>query len=318
MIDKIALLLKNETAGDPIHGLKWTRKTTKKVAKELRKLKIRISAKTVGRLLKEMGFSLRVNHKKLESGNKNPPPRKVRNRQFKYINRKRQEFVAAGNPIISVDAKKKEKVGNFKNPGSTWQEEPYVVNDHDFPNDAVGMAIPYGIYDTVANRGFVAVGTSHETPAFAVDSITDWWKRYGRTTYPNSDELLILADCGGSNSARAHAWKYHLQHRLCDPHGLKVTVCHYPPGASKWNPIEHHLFSRISNNWAGKPLEAYETVVKYIKTTKTSTGLVVKASLIKRNYEKGEKVSVKDMACLTLNTHKTLPDWNYTLTPSRM
>lgn len=318
MIDKIALLLKNETAGDPIHGLKWTRKTTKKVAKELRKLHIRISAKTVGRLLKEMGFSLRVNHKKLESGNKNAPPRKVRNRQFKYINRKRKEFVAAGNPIISVDTKKKEKVGNFKNPGSTWQEEPYVVNDHDFPNDAVGMAIPYGIYDTEANRGFVAVGTSHETPAFAVDSITDWWKRYGRTNYPNSDELLILADCGGGNSARAHAWKYHLQHRLCDPHGLKVTVCHYPPGASKWNPIEHHLFSHISNHWAGKPLETYETVVKYIKTTKTSTGLVVKASLITKNYEKGEKVSVTDMACLTLNAHKTLPDWNYTLTPSRM
>jgi hypothetical protein len=242
----------------------------------------------------------------------------VRNRQFKYINRKRKEFAAAGNPIISVDAKKKEKVGNFRNPGNTWQEEPYVVNDHDFPNDAVGMAIPYGIYDTEVNRGFVAVGRSHETPAFAVDSITDWWKRYGRITYPDSDELLILADCGGGNSARAHAWKYHLQHRLCDPHGLKVTVCHYPPGASKWNPIEHHLFSHISNNWAGKPLETYETVMKYIKTTKTSTGLAVKASLITRNYEKGEKISASDMARLVLNAHKILPDWNYTLTPSRM
>ena len=185
---------------------------------ELQQLDIRISAKTVGRLLKEMGFSLRVNLKNLESGNKNPPPREVRNRQFKYINRKRKQFASAGNPVISVDAKKKEKVGNFKNPGASWQEAPYVVNDHDFPSDAVGMAIPYGIYDTEANRGFVAIGTSHETPAFAVDSITDWWKRYGRITYPDSDELLILADCGGGNSARAHAWKYHLQHRLCDPH----------------------------------------------------------------------------------------------------
>jgi hypothetical protein len=209
-------------------------------------------------------------------------------------------------------------VGNFRNPGSTWQEEPYVVNDHDIPNDAVGMSVPYGIYDPEVNRCFVAVGTSHETPAFAVDSITDWWKRYGRISYPGSDELLILADRGGGNSARSRAWKYHLQHRLCDPHGLKVTVCHYPPGASKWNPIEHHLFSHISNNWAGKTLETYETVVKYIKTTKTSTGLVVKASLITKNYEKGEKVSTTDMAKLSLNMHRTLPDWNYTLRPSKM
>lgn len=301
-----------------MHGLKWTRKTTRKVAQELRRVDIRIGAKTVGRLLRDMGFSLRVNHKNLESGNKNPPPREVRSRQFKYINRKRKEFASAGNPIISVDTKKKEKVGNFKNPGASWQEKPYVVNDHDFLNDAVGMAVPYGIYDAEANRGFVAVGTSHETPAFAVDSITGWWKRYGRITYPDSNELLILADCGGGNSARAHAWKYHLQHRLCDPHGLKITVCHYPPGASKWNPIEHHLFSHISNNWAGKPLETYETVLKYIRTTKTSTGLVVKASLIARNYEKGEKVSATDMARLALSTHKTLPDWNYTLKPSKM
>jgi len=318
VIDRIAFLLKHETAGDPMRSLKWTRKTTRNVARELRKLNIRISAKTVVRLLKDMGFSLRVNRKCLESGNKNPPPRKVRNRQFKYINRKRKEFASAGNPVISVDTKKKEKVGNFKNPGVSWQEEPYVVNDHDFPNDAVGTAIPYGIYDTEANRGFVAVGTSRETPKFAVDSITDWWKRYGRITYPGADALLILADCGGGNSARAHAWKYHLQHRFCDIHGLKVTVCHYPPGASKWNPIEHHLFSHISNNWAGKPLETYETVVKYIQNTNTTTGLTVKASLISKNYEKGEKISPSDMALLALKMHKTLPAWNYTLEPSRM
>jgi hypothetical protein len=301
-----------------MQSLRWTRKTTRKVARELRHLRIRISAKTVGRLLKKMGFSLRVNHKNLESGNKNPPPRRVRNRQFKYINRKRKEFAAAGNPIISVDAKKKEKVGNFKNPGTSWQQDAYPVNDHDFLNDAVGPAIPYGIYDTEANRGFVAVGTTHETPAFAVDSITEWWKRYGRSTYPDTNELLILADCGGSNSARAHAWKYHLQHRLCDSHGLSVTVCHYPPGASKWNPIEHHLFSHISNNWAGKPLATYETVLKYIKTTKTLTGLTVKASLVAKNYAKGEKINPTDMKRLALNKHKILPDWNYTLRPSGM
>jgi hypothetical protein len=318
VIDQISLLLRNETAGDPMSGLKWTRKTTRKVAEELRKLDIRISASTVNRLLKEMGFSLRVNRKSLESGNKNPPPRKVRNRQFKYINRKRKEFASAGNPVISVDTKKKEKIGQFKNQGASWQSEPYAVNDHDFPNDAIGMAIPYGIYDTEANRGFVAVGTSYETPEFAVDSINDWWKRYGRTAYPEADELLILADCGGGNSARAHAWKYHLQHRLCNPHGLKVTVCHYPPGSSKWNPIEHHLFSHISNNWAGKPLETYETVVNYIKTTKTSTGLRVKASFASKNYEKGERISAEEMALLALKKHKTLPDWNYSLIPLRM
>jgi hypothetical protein len=318
VIDRIAQLLKNETAGDPIHGLKWTRKTTRSVAQELRRVDIWISAKTVGRLLKDMGFSLRVNQKNLESGNKNPPPRQVRNQQFKYINRKRKTFASAGNPIISVDTKKKEKVGNFKNPGASWKDAPYVVNDHDFPTDAVGMAIPYGVYDTEANQGFVAIGTSHETPLFAVDSIIQWWERCGRTDYPQADELLILADCGGGNSARSHAWKYHLQHKLCDTHGLKVTVCHYPPGASKWNPIEHHLFSHISNNWAGKPLESYETVVKYVKTTKTSTGLGVKASLITKNYDKGEKISAADMAQLTINMHKTLPNWNYTLKPSRM
>jgi len=301
-----------------MRNLRWTRKTTRKVARELRHLDIRISAKTVGRLLKKMGFSLRVNRKNLESGNKNPPPRRVRNRQFKYINRKRIEFGAAGNPIISVDAKKKEKVGNFKNPGTSWQQDAYQVNDHDFPNDAVGMAIPYGIYDTETNRGFVTVGTTHETPAFAVDSITEWWKRYGRSTYPDTNELLILADCGGSNSARAHAWKYHLQHRLCDPHGLRVTVCHYPPGASKWNPIEHHLFSHISNNWAGKPLASYETVLKYLKTTKTFTGLTVRASLFAKNYAKGEKINPTDMKRLALNKHEILPDWNYTLRPSGM
>lgn len=301
-----------------MRGLKWTRKTTRKVARELRRLNIRVSAKTVGRLLKKMGFSLRVNHKILESGNKNPPSRRVRNRQFRYINQKRKEFASWGNPIISVDTKKKEKVGRFKNPGVSWEQEPYGVNDRDFLTDAVGVAVPYGIYDTERNRGFVAVGTSYETPLFAVDSIALWWKRYGRSMYPKANELLILADCGGGNGARSHAWKYHLQHQLCDPYGLTVTVCHYPPGASKWNPIEHHLFSHISSNWAGKPLESYETIVKYTRTTKTSTGLRVRARLIRKSYDKGEKISASNMAGLVLTHHKTLPGWNYMLAPSKM
>jgi Rhodopirellula transposase DDE domain len=318
VIKRIADLLKHETAGDPMQGLKWTRKTTRKVARQLRRLNIRVSAKTVGRMLKAMGFSLRVNHKNLESGNKNPPPRRVRNRQFRYINLRRKEFASRGNPIISVDTKKKEKVGKFKNQGVSWEQKPYLVNDHDFLNDAVGMAVLYGIYDTEANRGFVAVGTSCETPSFAVDSIALWWSRCGKSLYPEADELLILADCGGGNSARSRAWKYHLQHQLCDPHGLTVTVCHYPPGASKWNPIEHHLFSHISNNWAGKPLESYETVMKYTQTTKTSTGLRVRARLVRRSYDKGEKISDTDMARLGLTHHKTLPGWNYKLAPLKM
>jgi hypothetical protein len=265
-----------------------------------------------------MGFSLRVNQKTLESGNKNPPPRRVRNRQFKYINRKRKEFAAQGMPIVSVDTKKKEMIGNFKNNGVSWVQEPHRVNDRDFRSDAKGMAIPYGIFDTQINQGFVVVGTTCETPAFAVDAIALWWKTSGRSLYSRSDQLLILADCGGANSARARAWKYHLQHQFCDPYRLTVTVCHYPPGASKWNPIEHQLFSPITQNWAGEPLHSYETAVNHIRTTKNSSGLRVKARLLKRTYQKGEKVSKTEWEQLTLAPHKILPRWNYTLTPSKM
>jgi len=318
VIKRVAELLKHETAGDPMNGLKWTRRTTRKIARELGRLQIRISATTVRRLLKRMGFSLRVNHKRLESGNKNPPPRRVRNQQFLYIGRKREEYSSRGKPVISVDAKKKELVGKFKNPGVSWQREAHLVKDHDFRSDAEGMAIPYGIYDTQTHLGFVVVGTSTETPAFAVDAVVSWWKRCGSSMYPDADEILILADCGGGNSARARGWKYHLQHRLCNPHGLRVTVCHYPPGSSKWNPIEHRLFSEISKNWAGKPLESYETVLKYIRSTTTSGGLKVNACLWEKRYEKGEEISAAEMKRIVLTGHKRLPAWNYTLAPSRM
>ena len=301
-----------------MRGLKWTRKTTRNIARQLRKLDIPISASTVGRLLKDMGFSLRVNHKTLESGNKNPPPRRVRNRQFRYINHKREEFASRQIPILSVDTKKKEMVGNFKNNGVSWEKEPCLVKDHDFRSDAKGMAIPYGIFDTQSNLGFVVVGTSHETPAFAVDAIVLWWKSCGTALYSQSDQLLILADCGGANSARARAWKYHLQHQLCDPYQLKVTVCHYPPGASKWNPIEHQLFSSISINWAGKPLESYETVLNYIRTTKNSSGLRIRARLTNKTYDTGERISQKQMEQLALTRHPILPNWNYTVAPSKM
>lgn len=315
VIQSIAKLLEHDTAGDPITGLKWTRRTTQKIAKQLTRLGITVSSKTVARLLKTMRYSLRVNHKRIESGGKNSPSPAVRNRQFAYISHNREEHAHRGIPIISCDGKKKEQVGNFKNPGTSWQKEAYKVNDHDFARDAVGKAIPFSIYDTLANEGFVVVGTSHETPAFAVAAIGLWWKWRGIRRYPKAKELLILADSGGGNSARSRAWKYHLQHDLCDRYHLRVTVCHYPPGASKWNPADHRLHSEISKNWAGKPLESYETVLKYLRTTTTETGLSVRARLVRKHYATGERISNSQMAQLRLTRHATNPDWNYTLAP---
>jgi hypothetical protein len=315
VIEQIAHLLEHETAGDPIRDLKWRRRATRNIAQQLRRWGIAVSASTVRRLLKQMGYSLRVNHKKLESGNKNPPPRPVRNRQFVYIERERKQFLAQGNPIISVDAKKREQVGNFKNAGASWESKPQLVMDHDFLSDAQGVALPYGIYDPTQNQGLVVVGTTRETPAFAVDAITLWWKNYGEKRYDRARELLILADCGGGNSARARGWKFHLQQKLVNPYGLAVTVSHFPPGASKWNPIEHRLFCQISKNWAGQPLRNYPTALNYIRTTTTSTGLKVRARLLPRKYEKGEKISARQMQQVALTRHKVLPMWNYTLRP---
>lgn len=311
--------MKYETAGDPITGLKWTRKTTQKIAAELNSIDISVSPNTVARLLKNMKYSLRVNHKSVECGNKNPPDPHDRDCQFKHIEKKREQYAKAGNPVISVDTKKKELIGNFKNAGSSWEKEPVLVKDHDFPSDAEGKAIPYGIYDTQMNQGTVFVGTTHDTPAFAVDSIETWWRTEGKKRYPASDKILILADSGGSNSARSRVWKYRLQKSLCDNFGLKVRVCHYPPGSSKWNPIEHRLFSEISKNWKGKPLISYETVLKHIRTTKTTLGgLEVKAHFVRKKYETGERVSDKIMKQLNIEKSEILPQWNYILTPSKM
>ena len=265
-----------------------------------------------------MGFSLKVNCKKAESGIRNPPEPQKRDKQFGYIAALRENFAKLQKPIISVDAKKKELIGNFKNNGASWQQLPIEVNDHDFPADAVGKAIPYGIYDTQKNTGAVFVGTTRDTPSFAVDSIETWWKTEGQTSYPDAKELLILADSGGSNSYRSRVWKYKIQSKLCDQFGLSVMVSHYPPGSSKWNPIEHRLFSEISKNWAGHPLDSYETALKYIRTTRTVTGLKVKAHFVRKKYEIGKKVSNKQMGQLSIEKHKSLPDWNYTLHPSKM
>ena len=310
-MQRIRELMVHETAGDPISGLKWTHKTTEKIAVELRSLGIAVGARTVAKLLKRMGFSLRVNHKKRSNGS--PAQRDA---QFAYISELRERFADEAIPLISVDTKKKELVGAFKNAGTAWHREPVLVNDHDFRSDALGIAIPYGVYDLRANRGTVFVGTSYDTPEFAVDAVERWWRQEGRQRYPNTSHLAILADGGGSNGSRCRLWKHALQRKLCDGHGLEVTVAHYPPGASKWNPIEHRLFSQISKNWAGRSLDSYETILKYLRTTSTSTGLRVRAHLVRRVYRKGKKVSDVQMKSLSIKKHDTHPQWNYTLSPS--
>ena len=284
----------------------------------MRSIGIIVSPNTVCRLLKKMGFSLKVNCKKIESGIRNPPDPKKRDRQFGYIADLREGFAKRREPSISVDSKKKELIGNFKNNGDSWQQNPIEVKDHDFPDDAIGKAIPYGIYDTQKNTGTVFVGTTRDTPSFAVDSIEAWWKTDGQVNYPDARELLILADSGGSNSYRSRVWKHKIQRKLCDQFGLSVRVSHYPPGSSKWNPIEHRLFSEISKNWAGHPLHSFETALKYIRTTKTSSGLKVRAHFVRKKYETGEKVSDKQMHQLSIEHHSVLPQWNYVLHPEKM
>lgn len=312
MIAAIERLMAADTAGDPITGLKWTRRTTEKIARELKKAGINVCKNTVGRFLRELHYSLRVNHKKISRA----CPSKDRDRQFRYIQAMRQSFEKRGLPIVSVDAKKKELVGRFKNPGSAWTKNPVLVNDHDFRSDARGLAVPYGIYDVRANRGHVVVGLSYDTSAFAVAALVGWWRHCGRSTYPGRDHLLVLADTGGSNGSRRRTWKHGLQ-QYCNRFGCSVTVCHYPPGSSKWNLIEHRLFSQISRNWAGQPLETLEIMLNYIRTTTTATGLRVSAALTRRAYPKGVKVSDEEMAKLNLRPHSVLPKWNYTLRHQR-
>ncbi len=310
--------MRHETAGDPITGLKWTRKTTEKIAAELNLYGITVCANTVSKLLKSMGFSLKVNHKKLVSGITNPPDPDTRNKQFEYIKNLRNQFTKEKNPIISVDTKKKELIGQFKNDGQIWVKKSIGVNDHDFPSDATGKAVPYGIYDILNNRGSIFVGTSSDTPAFAVDSVESWWLKEGVNRYPKANKILILADSGGSNSSRSRVWKYKLHKKMCNEHNLTVSVCHYPPGTSKWNPIEHRLFAEISKNWAGKPLDSFETVLKYIRTTETLSGLLVKAYFVRNKYKIGEKVSNKKMKSIPIKENADLPLWNYILKPEKM
>jgi len=310
--------MEHETAGDPVSGCKWTRKTTGKIAQQLRRARIRVSAKTVGRLLKQMNFSLRLNLKCLESGQSKPPDPRQRDLQFRYIRSQIRSYKANAMPVISVDTKSRELIGPFHQAGRKWSQEPVKVLDHDFPSDSKGIAIPYGIYDFTRNEGYVCVGTSLDTSEFAVDSIRTWWQKVGSRHYSDADRLLVLADCGGSNGYKIRLWKQQLQVAFCDRFSLQVKVCHYPPGSSKWNPIEHRMFSFISNNWAAQPLLDYETVLKFIRTTKTSMGLKIRASLINKHYHKGKKVSDQQMQQIVLKRYTQRPNWNYAISPSKM
>ena len=291
-------------------GTKWIRTTPEKLAEILKSRGFRISRNTVAALLSDMDFSLKANRKTLAM-NSSPD----RDEQFGIIHRLRESFESAGNPIISVDTKKKELIGLFANSGRVWTREAVSALDHDFRSNASAIAAPYGIYDVLANTGAVFVGTSADTPNFAVQNIVSWWQYRGRYQYPGKKELLILADGGGSNGCRPRAWKYEIQENLSDRYDLTVTVAHYPTGTSKWNPIEHRLFSEISKNWAGRPLDSLETMLNYIQTTTTSGGLEVRSYLNKRNYAKGVKISDADMENLSLETGKKLEKWNYTISP---
>ena len=303
-------LLAGEVAGDPMGGTSWVRSSLRKLRDALAEQGFRVDHCTIRNLLKRMGFTLKRNQKR-RGGSQHPG----RDEQFKYIADRRAAFSASGWPVLSVDTKKKELIGDFRNHGRAWRREPDHVNEHDFTSTAECRAIPFGIYDVGRNRGHVRVGISNDTPEFAVAGIAEWWEAEGRAAYPHAPEILILADCGGTNGNRHRAWKLLLQERLCSALGLTVTVCHYPPGCSKWNPIEHRLFSQISMNWAGKPLRSLDLMLGYIRGTTTRTGMVVTAVLDEGLYRKGPKVNLDDYRQLRVRQHDTLPEWNYTVSP---
>jgi hypothetical protein len=307
-VSALRALLSDDTAGDPVSGVKWTRRTVRSIAKQLR-ARFDVSHETVRRLIYALGYRQRSNRKRLT---RKQDPR--RDRQIRLIKRKRLACMRAGKPVISVDTKHRELVGQFKNIGRTWRQEPLDVLDSDYPSYALGVAIPYGIYDVGLNQGFVVVGKSKQTPEFAVNSITLWWEQVGRIRYPSTCELFIEADGGNPNAANSHRFKFALQ-QFADRFGLAVTVYHYPTGASKWNPIEHRLFSQISSNWAGKPLTSYETVVNYISTTQTQSGLRCVAVLDERDYSVGIKLTDAQRKSIRLHRHRIHPDRNYTILP---
>ena len=305
-------MIEPETRGDPESTLRWTCKSVRNLADLLRRESLSVSPKTVATILHELEYSLQGNRKTKE-GADNPD----RNKQFLYINKMAKLFLKQNEPVISVDTKKKELVGNYKNSGKEWTTKgsPIEVNGHDFPDKSVPKAVPYGVYDIANNKGWVNVGITADTAEFAVESIRQWWMKMGKKRYPKSRSLLIFADAGGSNGYRSRLWKKELQ-SLANEEGYKITVCHFPPGTSKWNKIEHRLFSFISMNWRGKPLLSYQVIVNLIASTTTKTGLKVKVRLDKRNYKKGIEISDDEMDAIHLKRHDFHGEWNYTIKPN--
>ena len=311
ILEKLEALVDPVTRGDPRSPLRWTCKSTRQLSQELERKGHAISNVTVADLLHRLDYSLQANAKTLE-GASHPD----RDAQFQYINSRVKEFLRRHQPVISVDTKKKELVGNFKNGGKEWQPkgEPEKVEIHDFASPEFPKVIPYGVYDIGKNMGWINVGTDHDTASFAVASIRRWWFGMGRELSPRAMDLLICADCGGSNGYRVRLWKIELQ-TLASETGLRVTICHFPPGTSKWNKVEHRLFSHISMNWRGRPLVSHEVIVKLIGETTTSTGLEVKAQLDKRRYPVKVKVTDEEMKMVKIKPHNFHGEWNYSINP---
>jgi len=312
LVKKIEDMIEPVTRGDPESPLRWTCKSVRNVERGLKKAGYSVSYRTVARILNEQEYSLQANRKTSE-GKKDHPDRDL---QFHYINDQAKQFLRDGEPVISVDTKKKELVGNYKNGGREWEKTGRAVEvlSHDFPDPEVPKAVPYGIYDIGKNTGWVNVGVDADTAEFAVESIRQWWRWMGKKRYPKAKDILICADSGGSNGYRCHLWKRELQ-KLASQQKLRITVCHFPPGTSKWNKIEHRLFSYISMNWRGRPLTDYRTVVNLIASTKTSNGLTVKVRLDKKTYQLGIKVSPEELRKIVLRQHAFHGEWNYTIKP---
>lgn len=302
-------MLEDATAGDPQSSLKWKSPSLRHLRDALTPEHV-ASAPTVQRLLRDLGYSPKANRKRL--GKSTPQ----RDEQFRYLNSQKALFLQNQRPVLSIDSKKRELIGWFKNPGTIWCREPCCVNVYDFRSLSLGIAIPYGMYDIRRNEGFVLVGTSGNTAEFAVDALSWWWRKYGDYHYPGATSLLLLADGGGNNGHRVRLWKYTLQHWFVNATGLQVTVCHYPTGASKWNPVEHRLFSQISDNWSGQPLESYGRMLHLIEGTTTEEGMVVHAALTNQEYATKIEVSDEQMAGVNLFNHTLFPEWNYTIKPA--
>jgi hypothetical protein len=311
LLGDLKRLVDPATRGDPMSPLLWTCKSTRHLAEALGPLGHDVSHQTVARLLTDLGYNLQAN-RKTEEGKGHPD----RDAQFEHINRKVRSFQRRGQPVVSVDTKKKELIGNYKNPGREWEPEgqPRRVKSKDFPDKTLGKVAPYGVYDLTANEGWVNVGITHDTAEFAVESIRRWWSRMGSQVYPGAKELLVTADSGGSNGCRTRLWKVCLQ-VLADELGLKIHVCHFPPGTSKWNKIEHRMFCHITENWRGRPLVSHAVVVNLIGSTRTRAGLRIQAELDTNAYEKGIKVTNEELAGVRLKRDKFHGEWNYTVLP---